>query len=369
MTLREIKSVFSGVPNLEQNNIIITVYHPEISDILKKQIDHLKDPTQWDYLLYLETTKSGQLINQLIPGNGETLLNFKIELLKTALSKKAILLEMNDEDLLPTVEIIHHISLRDTLHTLKLSGPCTTSDVAVKLFGINPLFGHPQESKSILETLADNGTLFIQNIHFLDAESQEYLVELVRYGFYRRMKSEQRIPSTVRIICSTNQDLQVMVREQRFSAALFSELSRTSLTMPSLITLPENELAQLADGLTEQAIKTGDLKNFLELTDREKHKLMNSRPTSLHELKNKVQHLLIAKSKKNNIYNETEFDPAYEVSDPDLIEASRLGKQALKDRKVFTMLWRKFENQSKIATFLGVNRSSVNRRCKDYNLE
>ena len=96
---------------------------------------------------------------------------------------------------------------------------------------------------------------------------------------------------------------------------------------------------------------------------------MNSRPTSLHELKNKVQHLLIAKSKKNNIYNETEFDPAYEVSDPDLIEASRLGKQALKDRKVFTMLWRKFENQSKIATFLGVNRSSVNRRCKDYNLE
>ena len=30
------KLVFSGVPNLEQNNIIITVYHPEISDILKK---------------------------------------------------------------------------------------------------------------------------------------------------------------------------------------------------------------------------------------------------------------------------------------------------------------------------------------------
>lgn len=363
------KLVFSGVPNLEQNNIIITVYHPEISDILKKQIDHLKDPTQWDYLLYLETTKSGQVINQLIPGSGETLLNFKIELLKTALSKKAILLEMSDEDLLSTVEIIHHISLRDTLHTLKLSGYCSGSEIAIKLFGINPLFGQPQESKPILETLADNGTLFIQNIHFLDMESQEYLTELIRYGFYRRMKSEQRIPSTVRIICSTSQDLQMLVREQRFSATLFSELSRTSLAMPSLVTLPESELAQLADGLTEQAIKTGDLKNFLELTEREKTKLMHSRPTSLHELKNKVQHLLIAKSKKNNIYNETEFDPAYEVSDPDLIEASRLGKQALKDRKVFTMLWRKFENQSKIATFLGVNRSSVNRRCKDYNLE
>lgn len=363
------KIIFSGVPNLEQNNIIITVYHPEISDILKKQIDHLKDPTQWDYLLYLETTKSGQLINQLIPGNGETLLNFKIDLLKMALSKKAILLEMNDEDLVPTVEIIHHISLRETLHMLRLSGPCTTSDVSIKLFGINPLFGQTQDQKPILEHLAENGTLFIQNIHFLDTESQEYLAELIRYGFYRRLKSEQRIPSTVRVICSTNQDLQILVREQKFSAALFNELSRASLTMPSLITLPENELVQLADGLTEQAIKTDDLKNFLELTDKEKLKLTNSRPSSLHELKNKVQHLLVAKSKKNNIYNETEFDPAYEVSDPDLIEASRLGKQALKDRKVFTMLWRKFQNQSKIATFLGVNRSSVNRRCKEYNLE
>jgi len=363
------KIVFSGVPNLEQNNIIITVYHPEISDILKKQIDHLKDPTQWDYLLYLETTKSGQLINQLIPGNGETLLNFKIDLLKLALSKKAILLEMNDEDLVPTVEIIHHISLRDTLHILKLSGPCSTPDIAIKLFGINPLFGQSHDVKPILDMLADTGTLFIQNIHFLDAESQEYLAELIRYGFYRRIKSEQRIPSTVRVICSTNQDLPTLVREQKFSASLFNELSRTSLVMPSLVTLPENELVQLADGLTEQAIKTDDLKNFLELTDREKHKLTHSRPSSLHELKNKVQHLLIAKSKKNNIYNETEFDPAYEVSDPDLIEASRLGKQALKDRKIFTMLWRKFGNQSKIATFLSVNRSSVNRRCKEYNLE
>lgn len=363
------KIIFSGVPNLEQNNIIITVYHPEISDILKKQIDHLKDPTQWDYLLYLETTKSGQLINQLIPGNGETLLNFKIDLLKTALSKKAILLEMNDEDLVPTVEIIHHISLRETLHMLKLSGPCSTPDVAIKLFGINPLFGHSSDQKPILELIADNGTLFIQNIHFLDAESQEYLAELIRYGFYRRMKSEQRIPSTARVICSTNQDLQTLVREQKFSTNLFNELSRTSLIMPSLITLPENELVQLADGLTEQAIKTDDLKNFLELTDKEKSKLTNSRPSSLHELKNKVQLLLVAKSKKNNIYSETEFDPAYEVSDPDLIQASRLGKRALKDRKIFTMLWRKFQNQSKIATFLGVNRSSVNRRCKEYNLE
>ena len=54
--------VINGVPNLEKNQVIITAYYPDFSDIISNQIDHLKDPTAWDYLLYLETTKPGQLI-------------------------------------------------------------------------------------------------------------------------------------------------------------------------------------------------------------------------------------------------------------------------------------------------------------------
>ena len=76
--------------------MILIISYPDIADIITKQLGLLKDPSKWDYLLYLETTKPGQLINQLIPGNGETLLNFKISLLQTALCKKATLLEMAD---------------------------------------------------------------------------------------------------------------------------------------------------------------------------------------------------------------------------------------------------------------------------------
>ena len=95
-----------------------------------------------DDLLYLETTKPGQLINQLIPGNGETLLNFKINLLQTALSKKATLLETAAEDLMPMVELLHHVSMQDILYVLKLQGPSSSFDIATKLFGINPILWH-----------------------------------------------------------------------------------------------------------------------------------------------------------------------------------------------------------------------------------
>ena len=361
------KIVLSGVPNLEQNNVIITVYYPEISDIVKKQIDLLQDPTKWDYLLYLETTKTGQLINQLIPGSGESLLNFKLELLKTALCKKATLLAIPTDDVIDMVELLHHISLRNSLHILTLQGPSTNHDIAIKLFGVNPIFGNQEKTKPLLEKL-DGGTLFIQNIHFLDIQTQEYLAEFIRYGYFRVFKSEQKIFSSIRIICSTNQNLYSLMQEGTFSPTLFNELKKTTLNMPSLLTLPEQELKELAYGFTQQAIATEDFKNLLQLTEREKNKFTVDRPVSLKELKNKIQKLLVNKSKKNQIFQETQFDPAYGISDPELIHASRLGKQALKDPIMMAKLWDKFKNQNKIATFLGVNRSSVNRRCKEYNL-
>jgi len=361
--------VLSAVPHLEHNHVIIMIHYPDVSDVLKKQIDLLQDPSEWDYLLYLETTESGKLINQLIPGSGEVLLNFKIELLKTALSKKATLLDLPDEDLLPMVELLHHISLRETLHTLHIQGLVKNFDVAIALFGMNPIFGKVNNERPLLEKLDGNGTLFIKNIHLLDLETQEYLAEFIRYGFYRMFKGNQKISSNVRIICSTNQNLQHLVQENKFSQALFNELKHTTLSMPSLLTLSEEELANLADGFTEQAVKTQTFKNLLMLTNKDKTKLVNKRPASLQELKTKVQQILINKSKENEIYQETHFDPAYHVSDPELIEAARLGKKALKDQRIMTMLWNKFKNQNKVATFLGVNRSSVNRRCKEFNLE
>lgn len=355
--------VLSAVPHLDQNSIIIVVYYPEVSDIVKKQIDSLKDPSKWDYLLYLETTESGKLINQLIPSTGESMLNFKISLLEAALSKKAILLEMPEEDLLPTVQLFHHISLRETLHIIKLNNAQAAQEAAVKLFGINPIFGQ-HDDPPLLERLDKIGTIYIQHIHLLEREAQEYLAEYLTYGMFRTFKSDQKTSSNVRIICSTNKNLSLLVQEGLFNADLFNQLKRHTLCMPSLLSVSDEEIHELASGYTEQVLKADDFKNLLELTDREKDKITDIRPVSLHELKHKVQHILQKKSRKNNIQREVEFDPAFEISDPELTQAARLGKHALRDEKIMSLLWDKFQSQSKIAAFLGVNRSSVNRRYK-----
>jgi DNA-binding NtrC family response regulator len=274
---------------------------------------------------------------------------------------------MPSEDLKQTVELLHHVSIRNQLETISLDHPQSTSDLTIKLFGLNPLFGI-QNNDPLLKKLDGSGTLFIQNIHFLNIETQEYLAEFIHYGFFGIYKSNQKILCNTRIICSSNQQLEQLTREGKFSPLLLNELQKTKLVMPALNTLAEDEIDELANGFFQQALADKTFEKILEFDKRDLKRIIESRPASLLELKKRVQSFLTQKSRTKKIDVEKTFDPAFQVTDPDLIEIARLGKHALKDEKAMTILWNKFKNQNKIATFLGVNRSSVNRRCKDYNL-
>lgn len=363
------KIIINALPHMESNDIIFTLYHPDVNDTIKMQADMLKDPSHWDYLLYLETTESGQLINQLIPGHGEILLNFKIDLLKIALNKKATLLCLPSEDILQTAELIHAISLRKEFSAISLTEPEKEYVHAIKLFGINPLLTGGAKPEPLLEKLDTSGTLFIANIHFLALETQEALADFIKYGAFHVFKSDQRIASDVRIICSSIHDLSVLVEKGLFSRTLLQELKKTSLKMPSLTTLSATEFKELSENVMRQALKAKSIEPMLTLSDREKEKLHSSCPTSLHELRKKIYSVLLEKSHKQDIEDSLEITAATLSSDPEMTAIINLGKDALKDRKMMEYLWHTFDkNQTKIAALLGVNRSSVNRRCKDYHL-
>jgi len=134
---------------------------------------------------------------------------------------------------MPTVELLHHISIRTHLETVALTQLQTTPELTIKLFGINPLFV-TQSQEPLLKKLDASGTLFIQNIHFLNRETQDYLAECIHYGFFRLYKSDQKIFCNARIICSSNQSLEQLVHDNKMSPDLYKELQRTKLIFPSL---------------------------------------------------------------------------------------------------------------------------------------
>lgn len=356
-------------PHLEQNMVIITVSHPDISDILREQTDILHSNNELDYLLYLSTTKLGALINELIPFNDSLFLNFKVDLLKLSLSKKALLLSMPDEDMMPVVELLHHISGKTLLRVIEIKETTDQSELAVTLFGINPLLARTNFEPALLEQLDNNGTLFLKNIDLASSEIQEHLVEFIKTGHYRTIKGSHTKASNVRIICSTHQPVSMLTKGY-FNTALYEEFTKTSLSLPSLLTLPEQTVHELADSISRQTISTSNLGPLLTLNKREKTTLTAYRPASLHELRRRIHSLISQKAKQHEPENRTTVISCFlDTSDPELVMASKLGKHALKDPHLMSMLWQKLDgNQNKIAMLLGVNRSSVNRRCREYNL-
>lgn len=358
--------ILNAIPNLEAQNIIIVIHSPDISDIVYQQLHHLNDPSDWDYLLFLQTTASGKLINQLIPGSHKTLLNLKVNILKRALSEKPLLICLPDEDAQTIVEILHAISLRETLHTIDLDVTTPDSLVGITIFGLNPLFGSSLQ-RPLLETLDHNGSLFIKQIQRLDRLAQNHLAYFLRYGVYQPYRSEQKLHSKTRIICSTHHSPATLTQSNKLTPELMEILNENILELPSLLTLNEDALGNLAQEYASQSIETEELRGLLALTDKDKLKLIHKKAISLHEFKRNVQQFMQLKGKKHHVVQPTLIEPTG-VLDPELLNAARLGKHALRDPKTMALLWNKFKNQNKIATFLKVNRSSINRRCKQYHL-
>lgn len=364
---RKNKIVVHATPSISQSHIIITLSYADASDFIRDQIVKLPDPHEWDYLLYLETTRSGQLINQLVPGTTKELLMFKIELLRASFGKRPLLLEMAQADLVPAVEIIHQIAMRDKLHVLQLKEPTQPETMVPKLFGINPLLmSSDQQQNALLAQLSGADTLFIQNINFLDPTSQEHLVELVKYGSYRQYKSQHKKENSVRIIASSSEPLDQVVARGGFNQALYNELQKTSLRMPSLTMLTPSSMQELALDISAQVKGASYGKQALSAADLAQ--LNDNRSGSLKDLKLRVERLVKQNAELSKRVVETVYSPDRVLSDNDLNSIPR-GRQALKNRQIMTFLWRKFKNQNEIAQFLGVNRSSVNRRCKMYGLE
>lgn len=361
------KLIVSGMPYTDSSGgVLLTVRQPEATDIIKMQLDALKDPSKRDYLLYLETTEAGKLINKLLPSKNEALLQTKIELLQAALQKNALLLQSHPDDVMDIASLIHQISIKESMHVLNLHG-LQNNEFATKLFGINPLL-QPQSEPSLLEKL-DNGTLLIKNIENLDSLSQQKLAYFIRYGIFTPLKSEQRKFSDVRIICSTNANVLELIQQGKIASELYKELQKSSLTLPSLIGLTQEDLSDLIDGFMHQAIQDDAKQFFAPLNINDKNILLQKRIESISEFKKKIHNLMIIKSQERNISKETiQSKKSFDTACPDIQLAAQLGKDALKDSKLMATLWEKFGSQTKIASLLGVNRSSVNRRCKDYNL-
>jgi two-component system, NtrC family, response regulator AtoC len=122
-------------------------------------------------------------------------------------------------------------------------GPMVEADSTVlteNLLDIE-LFGHERGAfsgavarKAGLIELASNGTLFIDEVGVLSAKLQSKLSRALEHGSFFRVGGTQKVDIAVRLVTSSNRDLEKAVHDGRFRDDLLYRLNVVTVALPPL---------------------------------------------------------------------------------------------------------------------------------------
>lgn len=360
---------FIATNDTKKHTVILLAFYPSVAETFVVPFEKLRDLSRWDYALCLETTTAGQLIQRLLPGTTETILRIKIDLLERSLASKPLFITVPEKDLESIVYVVHQISARATIQTIDLSHPEQDRAIGRQLFGVSPLFD-PVAPPGLCDILSTTGMIFIKNIEFLAKETQEQLAEYFETTLYAPVGSERKVSSQVRFVCSASNNLEALVQKGLFSERLFHQLMQHTFVLPAPTFLPYSDLFAGTQELYQQLLHSvGKNNRAFVLVPKDIERVIEQKPASLHELKELLLYAMRNKSARRD--TETApitFMPALVTGNPEVAEALAQGKKALKNKQLLRTLLSTYKTQAKVAEMLNVNRSSVSRRCKEFNL-
>jgi DNA-binding NtrC family response regulator len=118
--------------------------------------------------------------------------------------------------------------------------PVNTGSIPVDLLE-SQLFGHVKgaftsavSSKKGLFEVADQGTIFFDEIATISPETQAKLLRVIQEREFMRLGGTEQIKVDVRIVAASNIELLTLVREGRFREDLYHRLNVIHLTLPPL---------------------------------------------------------------------------------------------------------------------------------------
>lgn len=140
--------------------------------------------------------------------------------------------------------------------------------------------------------LADGGTIFLDEVGDLHANSQAKLLRILQEGEFHRVGGEQPVRVNVRVVAATNRDLTEMIREGKFREDLYYRLCVVPVRVPGLRERPGDIPALAEYFLTEFCARN----NFRAKTFNEcVFETLQSYawPGNVRELKNVVERMAI----------------------------------------------------------------------------
>jgi transcriptional regulator, propionate catabolism operon regulatory protein len=229
--------------------------------------------------------------------------------------------------------------------------------------------GALKEGKPGLFELAHGGTLFLDEIGEVSLRIQTLLLRVLQERTIRRVGGERIIPVDVRIVTATNRNLEEEVEKKRFRSDLYYRLNILSMELPSL----RDRLADIP-----KLIETF----LMEFNDKRKHKIENvdkkltdlfqqyDWPGNIRELRNAIERMVVLEEGNSLGLHGAKFLMG-KIRKRNML-GNLSNEQSLKNKEkelILTTLEKSGYNKTLTAQSLGIDRSTLWRKLKEYDLK
>ncbi len=152
-------------------------------------------------------------------------------------------------------------------HSRRKNKPFITLNCAAIPAGLleSELFGHEKGAftdagarKTGRFELADQGTIFLDEIGDMPLDTQAKLLRVLENRYIERVGGSKQIRVDVRIIAATNRNLEEMVKQNRFRRDLFYRLNVFSIIIPPLRERKE-DIPVIADHFIKKLLKSVEI--------------------------------------------------------------------------------------------------------------
>src|ERR1700690_175348 len=173
------------------------------------------------------------------------------------------------------------------------SGSIPVDLLESQLFGhIKGAFTSAISSKKGLFEVADQGTIFFDEISTISQETQAKLLRVIQEREFMRLGGTETVKVDVRILAASNEDLTTLVREGRFREDLFHRLNVISLKLPPLRDRKE-DIPLLVEKFLER-YRTENAKPPRQFTNSAMKLMMDYEwPGNVRELENVVERAVV----------------------------------------------------------------------------
>lgn len=225
--------------------------------------------------------------------------------------------------------------------------------------------------------LADNGSIFLDEIGELQPDMQAKLLRVIQDGEFFRVGGTVPVKTNVRILSATNRDLEEFIEDQRFRRDLYYRLNVVRIKVPSLRERTGDIPALVKHFLKKYRDKFGIYRKIDE--DAVDYLKQCEWPGNIRELENVVQRLMIsAKGEQISLLDVMQelhaevFDtagaelPVMEADDGKVLDLERMVENF--EKNIIRHACETYGSTRKVAKAIGISQTQLVRKKKKYGV-